>query len=441
MFYPGRESRTLEFKSELPKLQKLVKTCVAFANCYGGKLIIGVADNGEIIGVSEKARNRLYDEFPNSLYDSTSPGLLAEIYEQRLDDKMVVIIEVPNSIKKPVFLKEEGMPKGVYLRAGSSTRRATTAYVEELMREGQRTSFDEELIRVNPSILSKELLKQMFGRYDERRLLAEKVVTCSSVNSKTCYPTVAGVLCFCEEPEQYLPEAVIMCTKLKGTQGREILETITIRGDLEKQAEQCFFLLKQWLAESYRLVGVKLKRQLLVPEEALREAIINALLHRAYWVPGAIKIALFDDRLEIFSPGSFPGLVDLDNLGDGTTYLRNPHLAKLARRLGLIEKLGTGIRLMKDSCRAAGIRQPVFTDGVDSVKVVFSFLPDNSTADTDEDALLLLFKRIPEVAISEVASYLGVSRNTATRKLNQLIEKGMVRRVGKGPAVRYVRAI
>ena len=125
MIYPEHESKTLEFKSKLPKLQKLVKTCVAFANAYGGKILIGIEDDGSIVGVSDAVRNRVYDEFPNSLYDSTSPGLLAEIYEKRIGEKSILIIEIPSSIKKPVFLKEEGLPKGVYLRAGSNTRRAT----------------------------------------------------------------------------------------------------------------------------------------------------------------------------------------------------------------------------------------------------------------------------------------------------------------------------
>lgn len=84
MIHPEHESKTLEFKSTLPKLQKLVKTCIAFANAYGGKILVGVEDDGNIVGVSDAVKNRIYDEFPNCLYDSTSPSLLAEIYEKRI---------------------------------------------------------------------------------------------------------------------------------------------------------------------------------------------------------------------------------------------------------------------------------------------------------------------------------------------------------------------
>ena len=437
--YPEYESKVLEFKSKVPKLQKLVKTCIAFANGYGGKIIIGIDDDRNVIGVDDATRNRIYDEFPNSLYDSTSPGLLAEIYEKRLGEKSVLIIEIPASIKKPVFLKDEGLPKGVYLRAGSSTRRATESYIEELMRENKRLSFDEEPIQIHPSHLSKKALKQVFQRHDNRRLLAEKILTKSAANSRVFYPTVAGTLCFCEEPEQYIPEAHVLCTRFRGRSGRDIINTVAVKGTLETQADKTFSLICQWLTEGYHLIGVKLKPKTIVPKAAVREAIINALLHRKYWIPGAIKVALYDDRLEIFNPGGFPGLVDIHNLGDGTTYLRNPHLAKLARRFGLIEKLGTGIRLMQDSCRASGIMPPTFIEGADSVKVVFNFLPDTEKNESEYDRLLALFDLRDKVTVGEVEKYLGVSRNTATRKLNVLIKKNILKRIGKGPSVRYIK--
>lgn len=440
MMYPERESKHLEFKSQLPKLSKLVKTCVAFANDFGGKIIIGVDDDGTILGIDENTRDRVYEQFPNSLYDATSPGLLAEIYEKRFDDKVVIIIEIPHSIKKPVCVKDEGIPKGVYLRAGPNTRRASQAYIEQLIRENKRMSYDEESIQTSSDILSDELLKEVLGRHtDKRRLLAEKILTQSVANQRYYYPTVAGTLCFCPNPEQYIPEAMVMCTRLKGKSGRDILNTVTITGHLEQQAEQTFNLIKQWLIQSYELVGIKLKSRLIVPEEAVREAIINALLHRKYWIPGAVKVTMFDNRLELFNPGSFPGLVDVDNLGDGTTYLRNPHLAKLARRLGLIEKLGTGVRLMKDSCSEAGIKQPEFIEGSDSVKVIFYFLPDKANNQSEMTSIMDLFNLKTQVSVKEVSEFLGVSRNTATRKLNQLMDDNQIKRVGKGPSTRYIK--
>ena len=181
----------------------------------------------------------------------------------------------------------------------------------------------------------------------------------------------------------------------------------------------------------YELQGAKLKGRLPIPIDALREAILNALLHRKYNIPGAIKIAIYDDRLEIFSPGCFPGLVDINNLGDGITYLRNPVLVRLARYMGLIETLGTGIRLIFDSCYKAGIKAPVYHDEGDFVKVIFYFQPylENKS---DMETILALIQSTKQTTAAEVADYLGVSRNTAIRKLNSLVQKNRLTKVGKG---------
>lgn len=436
--YPERESKSLEFKSQLPKLLSLIKTCVAFANGVGGKIIIGIDNNTlEVIGIDDKTRDRIYNEFPNSLYDATSPSLLAEIYEQRFNDESVMIIEIPFGFRKPVFIKKEGIPDGVYLRAGPNTRKANKEYIEELMRESKREIFDEEIINADVSILSNVRLKEIYNLYDSERLISEKIINHTLATSQK-RPTVAGVLMFCESPHLYIPEAVIHCTRFQGVDGRNIIQSEEIQGPLVKQAQTSFELIKSWLIKEYQLFGAKLQGKMIVPEIALREAIINALIHRKYWIAGATKIALYDNRLEIFNPGNFPGLFDLNRLGDGTTFLRNPNLARIARRFGLVEKLGTGIRIIMESCHKVGLRKPEYIEGADSVKVIFHFLPEENIFSADDEKILKLFYMRNEVKLSDVAIYLNVSRNTATRKLNQLIELGKIARHGKGPAVQYV---
>ena len=128
--YPERESKIVEFKSKVPAFTTLIKTCVAFANTAGGNIIIGVEDvSRRIIGISENDRSRMYDDFPNSLYDSTSPGLFVHIYEKNMNDHTIMIIEVPYSPRRPVYVKNEGIPKGVYLRVGTSSRRAQPQHI------------------------------------------------------------------------------------------------------------------------------------------------------------------------------------------------------------------------------------------------------------------------------------------------------------------------
>ena len=373
--YPEKESKSLEFKEKLPNFQSLIKTCIAFANGSGGSIIIGIQDKTrKIIGINDKDRDKVYNDFLNSLYDSTSPNIFVQIYEKNFVNTSVLIIKIPPRFKKPYFLKSDGIPKGVYVRVGSSTRRVNKEYVEELIKESQRINFDEEPINKDISILSKSLLKDFYEiKSTKNRLLLDKIITPAATNNNRYLPTIAGTILFCENPEEFIPESIIICTRFEGISDRDIIQTQEITGNLEKQAAVSFNLIKAWLSKNYKLESIKLKGKLPIPPEALREAIINALVHRKYSIPGAIKIAVYDNRLEIFSPGCFPGLVDINNLGDGTTYLRNPAIAKIAHKMGLIEKLGSGIRLIFDSCQKMHLKKPVYSEDGDFVKVTFYF--------------------------------------------------------------------
>lgn len=439
IIFPDRESKLLEFKSRVTDFLPLIKTSIAFANAAGGKIIIGVDDKTRtIIGATEKDRMHIQDDFPNSLYDSATPNIVPQIYERNFADKIVIVIEIPASPRKPYFLKSVGTANGTYVRVGSSTRKANQEYIEDLIRDAQRISFDEENIHQAKAILSKELLTQLYGKnVTQSRLLADKVLTQHIANKELIAPTVAGVLMFTEQPHNYLPEALIRCTEFRGKEGRDIIRTEEITGSIIQQSITTLNLLNAWLATDYKLQGVQLKGQLPVPETALREAILNALLHRKYNIPGATKIAVFEDRLEVFSPGCFPGLVDINNLGDGITYLRNPILVRLAHRLHLVETLGSGIRLMFESCYKAGIRAPEFHEEGDFVKVVFYFQPDIEQHTTNHDAIMALLQKNKQTTAAEIANYLGVSHNTAIRKLKQLEKEKRLVKLGKGPAVKY----
>lgn len=436
--YPQRESKVLEFKSTVTKFDALVKTSIAFANGVGGKIVVGVDDKTRaILGVDEELREKVYERFPSSLYDLTSPRLVPQIYEQWFGGEAVLVIEIPPCLKKPCVLRSAGLPKGVYLRVGSTTRSAGEEHVEELMRENQRLFFDEEVVPIELNHLSDELLSVYYQPVKQAALLEDKVIARAVVNREIFHPTVAGLLLFAERPELYLPEALIICTRFAGSSGRDIIQTEEIKGPISKQIDVSFKLVASWLKRNYRLEGARLEAASLVPDAALREGIINAVMHRKYTIPGATKIALYDDRLEIFSPGNFPGHVNVNNLGEGITHLRNPTLARMAHKMGLIEKLGSGLRLMMDSCAQAKIALPEFSEDGDYVKVIFRFQPLVTAVESDEERVLALLRLREAVKIHDIIAHLERSRTTVFKVLNRLVEKKLVQSVGKGPATRY----
>ena len=437
--HPERESKTLEFKQSLPNFSALIKTCVAFANTAGRQIIIGIDDETrQVIGVSKADRERLYEAFPNNLYDATNNGLYAHVYERNYNDVSVLVIEIPLSTRRPCFIKSEGIPKGVYLRVGSSTRRATDIHVEELLRESKHEHYDADPTNVPFNELSEARLEKGYGKsYSHHKLENDAVIARRSVTSKEYVATITGTLMFHDMPDRFIPEAIVICTQFSGTKGRDIVQTRELTGPIPDLIHESTALLEHWLARHYKLQGVKLVGTSLVPINALREAITNGLLHRKYTIPGAVKIALYDDRLEVFSPGGLPGLVNINHLGDGITYLRNPHLAMLARRLKLVEKLGTGIKLIFEACKAHKIKQPEYNEDGDFVKLTFYFSPAVAHDESDEDAILNLITMHGVISATDVIQLLNISRNTATRRLNQLIEKNLIIRKGRGPGVRY----
>ncbi len=437
--YPERESKVLEFKSILKKFDNIIKTSVAFANGVGGKIIVGIEDKTKnLIGIDDKLRDRIYDDFPNSLYDSTSPNLIPQIYEQRIIDQVVLVIEIPPSLKKPCFLRSEGLPKGVYIRIGSSTRRANDEYIEELMRENRRLSYDEQAIQTELESLSNELLTEHYKKIAMPSLLEDKIIARSVTNHEVFYPTVAGIMLFAPSPDHFIPEAHILCTRFAGTEGRDIIQTEEIQGPISKQIDVSFNLVASWLKRDYRLEGALMIAKSLVPEDALREAITNAVIHRKYTIPGATKIALYDNRLEIFSPGNFPGHININNLGEGITHFRNPIIGRMAHKMGVIEKLGSGIKLIFDSCHKAGIVAPIFSENGDYVKIVFEFKPQKNERKADNEILLDYFKVQPTLTIHEMIEHLGRSKNTVFKVLHQLMDRRLVKQIGKGPATRYI---
>ena len=437
--YTERESKTLEFKAKVPDFKKLIKTCIAFANGAGGEIIVGVQDKThDITGISENDREKLYEDFPNSLYDSVSPSLIPHIYEKNLGDQQVVIIKIYPGTKKPYFVKRLGTPSGVYIRLGASTRKANIESVEDLSREQRRVSFDEESSGQQISVLSNQLLERFYGNnISERRLQADKVITGNLSFSHELLVTNGGLLMFNESPDDYIPEAIIICTRFSGKKGRSIIQTIELRGSIPSLAESAYLLISEWLEREYHLKGIQLKGKHLIPPEALREALINALIHRKYSIPGAIKFGLFEDRLEIFSPGSFPGMISIKNLGDGTTFLRNIIISRIARKMRLIEKLGTGIRLIYDSCKKEGLKLPEYNEDGDFVKVTFFFQKAVTDISISTDIIFSLIEEKGVIKPRDLESHFNVSRSTISRKLRSLVENGSLKRFGKGAGVFY----
>lgn len=439
MKYLFKESKSLELKEKTPDFQKLIKTCIAFANGAGGKIVIGVEDSTlSIVGVEPKEIERLLESFPQAVYQATSPPIFVEITPQDIGGKTVLNISVPRGMRSIFCLKAEGKPKGIYIRVGRTTTRASSETYEELLLLSSFTHYDERIMDVPREILSQDAMASIYGeKITNKLLVAEKILGRSQARG-SLHPSIAAILMFSDNPEKYIPEALIKVTQFRGTSGRDIISTRDVKGPIPKAVEEAIALCLEWTEVNLKLIGLRLQGEYRVPALALREAIINAVIHRKYSIPGAVKVAIYQDRMEIFSPGDIPSPLTIENLGDGSTSLRNPLIAKMAHKWRLIEKLGTGVRLIYEECQKHHLKRPEFSEDGDFVKVIFSFKKEPTLDKTPYDLAQDLLRDKGMIKSSDLVA-MGIPRRTASALLRRLVDDGLAKKIGDLKGAKYLR--
>jgi ATP-dependent DNA helicase RecG len=254
------------------------------------------------------------------------------------------------------------------------------------------------------------------------------------------YSTVGGILLFGKTPQRFFSEASILCTHFSGISGREALGSIECVGTLLEQFYMAHNFIVGRLSKSFSIRGIKREEELEVPEQAIREMLLNAVIHRNYHIDAPTKIAIYDNRIEFFTPGVFPGPLDTHNLKLGLTFIRNKVICRVFREAGLIEKLGSGFITLFESYEKKGLAKPEVIEGDGFVKCILprpSFGQAKVTDDGEMKAILDLFELSEEVAISDVMQALHLSRPTAGRRLSELIQRGLIEQVGIGKGTRY----
>jgi ATP-dependent DNA helicase RecG len=253
------------------------------------------------------------------------------------------------------------------------------------------------------------------------------------------FPTYAGILNFGKSPQSFLSEAMIIVSHFRGIEGRDALASIDCEGTLLNQFKQAHHFVLSRLSKSFSITGMIRDEKLEIPEVAFREALINLLVHRNYHVRAPSKIAIYDDRIELFSPGNFSGPIEPDQLLKGLTYLRNPAICKIFRELGLVEKMGTGFISIFKSYEAWGLEKPQIIEGANFIKCILPRKAQSNIKSQTEEDVLTLFYAENEITAQDVAAKFSISRATAQRWLNTLIEKRLIERIGKTRNLRYRR--
>lgn len=445
MRFPGIESSTLELKRDISLNNQIVKTALAFCNTNGGKIIIGVENDGKILGLSDSMIEDAIERLEKAIFDSCTPHILPKLYAQRFKDKSVLIIEISEGMNKPYHLHTDGIEKGTYIRLGRHTVHATPEIIQELIWQSKGIDFEKTSVFSAPlAELDNESIENFLknrknsrtAKLDDQILKAYGLI---SYDQSKKYPSVAGILLFGRNPQNYFSESMIICSHFKGNSGRETIATIDCEGTLFNQFKQAFDFITSRLSKSFTITSLKRDEKLEIPEVAIREALLNIIVHRNYHLKSPSKIAIYEDRVEFFSPGRFPGPFLIDNVLSGITYLRNPAVCKVLREANYIEKLGSGIISIFSSYEAYGLETPKLIDGGDYVKCILPRELKKSDVKeiSDNTKILELFDLYKEISIKDVESKLSISRSTALRRLQTMIDEGMLERVGRTHNVHY----
>lgn len=454
------ESGILEYKKEFPNNNQILKTAIAFSNCYGGKIVLGIDDKKNIVGVDKKTICEKIEFLQKMIYENCTPNVFSQVYSQKVNDKYILTIEIPRGLRKPYFITSDGVANGTYVRIGNSTIKATDNIIRELEWQGRGVFLDETPVfyssidefdfdKFHNFISSKKHTNKTQRKNISNDILSSYGLIYQEHNQT--FLTIAGNLLFGKKPQKYSPEAFILCSHFKGTGGREIISTINCTGTLFEQLEAAYNFVENRLSKSIKIKSIVRDEKFEIPLIAVREILINAVVHRNYFIPGPVKIAIYNDRIEIFSPGAFPGPIDVRTLGNGVTYIRNNAIAKIFFEAKIVEKLGSGFATLFDEYRKYSLKKPIVIDGGDFIKCILPREKDDSASSigklnnhqidnliiSNEEKIFQLFYQKEIWSISEIIKKTKIARSTAGLALKRLVEENKVLKFGKGPGSKY----
>lgn len=413
-----RETRTIEFKEAITNT--FLKTVSAFSNYDGGIILFGIDDNGNVKGLSDVKQACL--DIENKINDNISPQ---PDYLLEIQNDNTICLTVRPGAQKPYLYKSKA-----YKRNDTATIEVDTLELSRLVLEGKNIRFEE--LPCKDQVLTFDILHQKLKESIQIETFNQDTLkTLNLYDSENGYNNAAGLLA----DKNHFPgiDIVKFGENISIIQKRSTFQNISILEAYDKTIE----VFKDYY--QYEVVqGIERKRIEKIPEEAFREAVANALIHRAWDVESQIRILMFDDRLEVISPGGLPfGISETEYLSGRISVLRNRNLANVFYRLGFVEIFGTGITRIKQLYES-GLRKPDFEVTENTIKIALPIFEENLNLTEDEQAVYKILSRTILKPISEIAPYVSFGKSKTTQLLKDMSQKGVIAVEGKGRGTKYI---
>lgn len=414
-----RETRTIEFKETITN--SFLKTVSAFSNYDGGQIFFGIDDDGNVKGLPDVKQACL--DIENKINDSIlpQPNYTLEIQ----NNEKTIRLTVESGAQKPYLYKSKA-----YKRNDSATIEVDTLELSRLILEGKNIRFEE--LPCKDQKLSFEVLHhKLKERIHIETFNQDTLKTLNLYDNVHGYNNAAGLLA----DKNHFPgvDIVKFGENISIIQKRVIFENMSILDAYERSLD----IFRDYY-QYEEIQGADRKMIEKIPEAAFREAIANALIHRVWDVESHIRVLMFDDRLEIVSPGGLPsGITEEEYLSGKISVLRNRNLANVCYRLGFAEIFGTGITRIKQLYEA-GLKKPDFEVSENTIKIVLPVLEENQDLTEDERKIYKILSKTMLKSMSEIAPNVPFGKSKTTQLLKDMGQKGIVKVEGKGRGTKYM---
>lgn len=455
------ESDRVEYKRERPKdSKKYLKTVVAFANGKGGILVFGVDDQShEVVGIDTDMVFTEVDAITNTISDSCEPVIVPEIELQQVEEKTIIVVHIQAGMHRPYYLKSLGIENGTFIRSAATTRGVERPTLQELILEGSGRSLDSlvlhdqivskteaETFCEEMTIYAKAQARDTESKKEIRPLTPSQLLSWGILAEENGHwaPTYA----YCLLAGKTIPQILsgIQCGVFKGSTRATFVDRKFYDGPLYKQIDDAFDFVLRMIRMGAVIKGTVRQDVYEFPLRTIREAITNAVCHRSYFQPSYVQVALYDDRLEITSPGMIARPVSIEKMKHGFSYVQNRGIAHAFAYLGLIESWGSGIPRMFEDCATYGLREPelIVQDEMfrlnlyrkDSLLAATQDTTQDTTQDATQDATqdilarrqaLLEFCEEPQNK-NDMMRFLGLvgSKNFRNLYLQPLLDAGLL---------------
>lgn len=413
------ETRTLEFKETITN--SFLKTVSAFSNYDGGTIIFGIDDDGNVKGLSDAKQSCL--DIENKINDSISPQPDYTLEIQ--NNEQTIKLTVKSGLQKPYLYKSKA-----YKRNDTATIEVDTLELSRLVLEGKNIRFEE--LPCKEQELSFEILYRKLKESIQIEVFSQDTLkTLDLYSNANGYNNAAGLLA----DKNHFPgiDMVKFGENISIIQKRATFEKMSVLEIYEKSLE----VFRDYY--QYEIIqGSDRKKMEKIPEAAFREAIANALIHRAWDVESQIRVLMFEDRVEVVSPGGLPfGITAEEYLSGRLSVLRNRNLANVFYRLGFVEIFGTGITRIKQLYEESLIK-PDFEISENTIKILLPVIENNLNLTEDERIVYRILSRTMLKPISEIAPYVPFGKSKTTQLLKDMVQKGVITVEGKGRGTKYI---